>query len=138
MAVIVRELSYTYPFGARPAVDRVDFEIRRGETVLLAGRSGSGKSTIGCILSGVIPHLFKEGELSGEVTDWPGHALFLPFQARRSRVPGNPLCPSPLPGWGKAYTCTNTTPVSTDTGNVSTEGSSSCGCWHGSSSTVTG
>ena len=72
MAVSVHQLSYKYPYGTRWAVDKVDFEIRPGETVQLTGRSGSGKSTIGCILSGVMPHLYKGGELAGETADPEG------------------------------------------------------------------
>ena len=42
----VRDLSVAFhqPSGSSLAVDRISFEIRRGECVALVGESGSGKS----------------------------------------------------------------------------------------------
>jgi energy-coupling factor transport system ATP-binding protein len=42
----------------------IDFQLKRGEIVLLSGRTGSGKSTLARILSGFIPRAI-DGEISG-------------------------------------------------------------------------
>ncbi|WAI54284.1 energy-coupling factor ABC transporter ATP-binding protein [Mycobacterium avium subsp. paratuberculosis] len=53
--------------GADAAVlDGVDLHIRRGETVLLCGASGSGKSSVLRLMNGLIPH-FHQGSLDGSV-----------------------------------------------------------------------
>ncbi|TOD42109.1 lipid A ABC transporter ATP-binding protein/permease MsbA [Vibrio parahaemolyticus] len=44
--VSVKDVSFTYEGSEKPALDRVSFDIPRGKTVALVGRSGSGKSTI--------------------------------------------------------------------------------------------
>ena len=41
-----RELSYTYPGAAAPALNKINFVMRPGETVALVGPIGSGKSTL--------------------------------------------------------------------------------------------
>jgi ATP-binding cassette, subfamily C, bacterial CydD len=43
-------VSFSYPTRAAPVLDRVDFELRPGETVALVGPSGGGKSTIASLL----------------------------------------------------------------------------------------
>ncbi|MDW5598895.1 ATP-binding cassette domain-containing protein, partial [Conexibacter stalactiti] len=62
-----KQFSYTYPGGARPALDDVTVTIGDGEFVLLAGRSGEGKSTLLRAGSGLVPH-FHGGEVTGELT----------------------------------------------------------------------
>jgi ABC-type uncharacterized transport system ATPase subunit len=43
-------------FGAFLALDRVDLEVRSGETVALAGENGAGKSTlVRCIAGDIAP-----------------------------------------------------------------------------------
>ncbi|EGR1893513.1 lipid A ABC transporter ATP-binding protein/permease MsbA [Vibrio vulnificus] len=44
--VSVKDISFTYLGSERPALTHVSFDIPRGKTVALVGRSGSGKSTI--------------------------------------------------------------------------------------------
>ncbi len=51
--LVARDLHYTYPGSARPAVDGVSLEIRRGEVVALVGENGSGKSTTAKLLAGL-------------------------------------------------------------------------------------
>ncbi len=40
------DVSFRYPGGERPALEKIDLVLRPGETVALVGRSGSGKSTL--------------------------------------------------------------------------------------------
>ncbi|WP_046029034.1 lipid A ABC transporter ATP-binding protein/permease MsbA [Vibrio vulnificus] len=44
--VNVKDISFTYEGSEKPALSHVSFDIPRGKTVALVGRSGSGKSTI--------------------------------------------------------------------------------------------
>ncbi|MEZ8109045.1 lipid A ABC transporter ATP-binding protein/permease MsbA [Vibrio splendidus] len=44
--VVVKDVTFTYQGAEKPALDKVSFNIPKGKTVALVGRSGSGKSTI--------------------------------------------------------------------------------------------
>ncbi|UPR33892.1 lipid A ABC transporter ATP-binding protein/permease MsbA [Vibrio cyclitrophicus] len=44
--VTVKDVTFTYEGAEKPALDKVSFNIPKGKTVALVGRSGSGKSTI--------------------------------------------------------------------------------------------
>ena len=48
-----REVSYAYPGRQNPAVAHCDFEVSKGDHVLLQGPSGGGKSTLAAILAGL-------------------------------------------------------------------------------------
>ena len=58
--------SYRYPGASRPALRGVDLELGEGELVLLAGRSGSGKSSLLRACCGLVPH-YHGGEAWGSV-----------------------------------------------------------------------
>ena len=45
-AVEFRGVSFTYAGGGAPALEGIDFKVRRGETVGILGGTGSGKSTL--------------------------------------------------------------------------------------------
>ncbi|MFN7832496.1 MAG: ABC transporter ATP-binding protein [Bacteroidota bacterium] len=45
-----RNVSFTYQNAERPALDRVSFELKKGQTIALVGASGAGKSTIADLL----------------------------------------------------------------------------------------
>lgn len=63
----VRGLTYAYRRQVdRPALQGVDLEISRGEFIAIAGRAGSGKSTLCYALNGLIPHSFG-GRMDGDV-----------------------------------------------------------------------
>lgn len=53
-SLVLAGVSYTYPGGARPAIDQVDLAIAPGEILLLAGVSGSGKSTLASLAAGLV------------------------------------------------------------------------------------
>jgi ATP-binding cassette, subfamily B, bacterial PglK len=52
--VCVEHVTFTYPGGARPAVDDIFLAIKKGETVGFIGPSGSGKSTLIDIILGLL------------------------------------------------------------------------------------
>ena len=63
----VRELSFTYEGARRAALSDVSMTVSPGEIVLLAGRSGCGKTTLIRALAGLVPH-FHGGRFEGRVT----------------------------------------------------------------------
>lgn len=63
----IRDLSFKYKNSEKMVLDKINFEVREGEFVLVTGPSGSGKSTLARILTGLIPNSYP-GELSGEIS----------------------------------------------------------------------
>src|SRR5699024_1704624 len=72
-------VSKVYARGARPALDRVDLEVDRGEFVFLVGASGSGKSTfLRLVLREERPtsgSIFVAGRGLSKVAQWRGPYL---------------------------------------------------------------
>ncbi len=62
--VRIRALAYRYPEATARALDGVDLEVEPGEFVVLAGRSGSGKTSLLRACCGLIPH-YHGGEIAG-------------------------------------------------------------------------
>ncbi len=52
--VEIKQLSYTYPGAALPALQAVDLQLFPGEMTLLCGANGSGKTTLTRLLSGLL------------------------------------------------------------------------------------
>lgn len=63
----VEDLHVYYPDQPRPALMGMSLAVRPGQTVLVSGPTGCGKSTLGLALCGAIPALIP-GRLSGEVS----------------------------------------------------------------------
>ena len=62
----IKNVSFKYKGSEEGLLKDVSLSIKRGETVLLTGASGSGKTTIIRLINGLIPHYYQ-GELSGDV-----------------------------------------------------------------------
>ncbi|MCX7570573.1 energy-coupling factor transporter ATPase [Tumebacillus sp. DT12] len=60
----LEQFTYRYPDAPRLTLDRIDWQVERGEFVLLAGPSGCGKSTLLRALNGLVPE-FYGGEIGG-------------------------------------------------------------------------
>src|ERR1700690_1018944 len=67
MAIVnLKQVTYTYPLTDKPALSKVDLQVKEGEFLAIIGPNGSGKSTLCFTLAGFVPHFFK-GELTGSV-----------------------------------------------------------------------
>jgi energy-coupling factor transport system ATP-binding protein len=62
----LRDVSFHYAAHAPAVLDHVDLTLGEGELVLVAGRTGIGKSTLLGVLTGLVPS-FTGGLLSGDV-----------------------------------------------------------------------
>lgn len=53
-SVRLAQVSFVYPSRPVPVLDRLDLELRPGETVAVVGESGAGKSTLAALLLGLL------------------------------------------------------------------------------------
>ena len=60
----IRNLNFTYPGAARPALDGINLSFNRGELVVLCGKSGCGKTTL---LRNLKTVLSPFGQRTGEI-----------------------------------------------------------------------
>lgn len=60
-------LSYKYNDGAGYALRDINLAIKKGEFIVVTGRSGSGKTSITKCINGLIPYFYPDGVLEGEV-----------------------------------------------------------------------
>ena len=64
-AIELKDVTYTYPFATKPAINHLNLAIKPGEVVVITGQSGRGKSTLIRLINGLSPHYYG-GELTGE------------------------------------------------------------------------
>lgn len=64
--VEINNVSFTYNQAEAPSLSRVNLSVRKGECVLLCGKSGCGKTTMTRLLNGMIPD-FYDGTLEGHI-----------------------------------------------------------------------
>ena len=84
---LLESRALTKSFGGLTAVNRVDFQVRRGELRSVIGPNGAGKTTFFNLLTGVLPPsdgriLFKGRDITG----LPAHAVSLLGIARSYQV----------------------------------------------------
>ncbi|MBX7493810.1 type I secretion system permease/ATPase [Qipengyuania sp. 1NDW9] len=76
-AIELRDVTFTYPGGSEPALEKVNLKIEPGERVALLGRVGSGKSTLARMMLGLYPP--QEGMV---LVDGVDIAQFDPYSLR--------------------------------------------------------
>lgn len=59
-------VSYNYPQSSQPAVADINFVLPHGKVTILCGYSGSGKSTVACLMSGLLVPQKGEVLLDGQ------------------------------------------------------------------------
>ncbi|WP_313583587.1 ABC transporter ATP-binding protein [Lacrimispora sp.] len=65
--IVMKDVSFTYGSGGSDnGLHNINLQIKDGETILLCGESGCGKTTLTRLINGLIPY-FYEGELTGEI-----------------------------------------------------------------------
>jgi ABC-2 type transport system ATP-binding protein len=82
VAVVIRIADLTKHYGSIRALDRVSFEVRRGEILGLIGPNGSGKTTLFECIGGVLP--FDGGSIAADqplfylpdaIAPWPAQPV---------------------------------------------------------------
>ncbi len=61
-----KNVSYSYGEKTDGALSDLNFSVKKGEFILLTGKSGSGKSSVLQAINGIIPQYYK-GNMSGEI-----------------------------------------------------------------------
>ena len=63
----IEHVNFKYKGSSEGLLNDTSLTIPKGETLLLTGASGSGKTTVIRLINGLIPHYYQ-GDLSGNVT----------------------------------------------------------------------
>jgi energy-coupling factor transporter ATP-binding protein EcfA2 len=62
----LKDFSFTYSGGDKPALRNISFDINKGEFLAVVGPNNSGKSTLCNLIAGLIPGFFH-GTMSGKI-----------------------------------------------------------------------
>ena len=89
IAIRLKEVSFKYDGAKENVLENINLTVEYGETVLLSGVSGEGKSTLLSIINGVIPFV-NSGEFSGSV-EIDGKDVTKLKISERSKLIGNVL-----------------------------------------------
>ena len=84
-AVEIKNLKFSYNGNTEPSIEIDSLTIEDGETVLITGRSGGGKSTLINCITGIIPHIIH-GELEGNVEVYGNKVADTPLAKLSSEV----------------------------------------------------
>ncbi len=63
----LKNVTYTYPYADKAALENLSLTVRPGEAVLVTGVSGCGKSTLIRLINGLCPHYYG-GTVQGSIT----------------------------------------------------------------------
>ncbi|WP_374313952.1 ABC transporter ATP-binding protein [Dongia sp.] len=87
----VRDLSVEFasPKGAVRVIDRLSFDLRAGETLCIAGESGSGKSVTALSLMGLLPK--PGGRIAQGSAQFLGRDLFKLSEPEMAEIRGNEI-----------------------------------------------
>ena len=64
--LVIENLSFRYRRREDLAIENINFELRAGQVMLIAGASGCGKTTLMRCINGLIPHTYS-GEMTGDI-----------------------------------------------------------------------
>lgn len=65
-ALTVKDLSFNYISEDEPIFNDISLSVKKGSVVILTGLSGTGKTTLCYLLSGIIPTTYK-GKITGSI-----------------------------------------------------------------------
>ena len=82
----VEGLTFRYP-NSTNGIERVSFELRRGDFVVVTGRIGSGKTTLLRVLQGLLPRQTGEIEWNGRRVDDPATFFSPPHSSYTAQAP---------------------------------------------------